>query len=741
MMARSLLFVLLSFFTLAPGKAQQWELTTPIKDRSEITGLVLLDQYNGFATDQVLRCVLATTDGGYTWERRITLPDAPRDVWMWDGQRGIVCTEGLHFYSTTDGFAHVTSVEELTTDMQQLFFADELVGYAVGDAGKIQKTIDGGADWTTQVSGVPNNLFNVQFLDAQEGFLAGGYVLLHTTDGGTNWTPLTLPQDAYVHDVHFDDPLHGIAVGYGGLIIRTADGGVNWTVVPSPNDGYFLDIEVEGDVLIASGEHGVMIRSADGGDTWNEVGGVGLNDHNCTDINATGAGLSGTNGDMYRTTDLGATWALVQDGTAHTVLNKVSFANDTLGVCVGNTAPGGFGNGFLRTTDSGRHWTDLGGGGIGVHLRPDGVGVAGAVHTSDFFTTTQASIHAPEMAIRAVWAFTPSRYIVAGGYVNGGIYYTENGGSTWTHPVSVGLSIFDLYFPTDLVGFACGEGGILYRTIDGGANWTELVSPSNADLYSVFFLDELHGWIPGARTVDGGATWENTTLSSSVRSILFADPDTGYAVSYNSLVLRSVDGGATWATFMNDYPNAQIGDAALVDGALVAVGRFGDMYRAQLNCSSVAVAGPVIAHMGDQLYSSAPEGNQWYLNGSPIDGATGASLTPSVPGTYHVVTTDALGCSSRPSNTIDLLTTGVADHGPVQDPRIVPNPAKDRFSLDGTVPAGGRVDVLDPQGRLVHTTTVNGSSASIEIGALPAGVYLVRCVLDGAPWTGRLVKE
>jgi PKD repeat protein/subtilisin family serine protease len=54
---------------------------------------------------------------------------------------------------------------------------------------------------------------------------------------------------------------------------------------------------------------------------------------------------------------------------------------------------------------------------------------------------------------------------------------------------------------------------------------------------------------------------------------------------------------------------------------------------------------PTIASNGNQLSSSAGQGNQWYLNNTPISGATGQSFSPSASGTYSVQVTNSNGCS------------------------------------------------------------------------------------------------
>jgi hypothetical protein len=58
--------------------------------------------------------------------------------------------------------------------------------------------------------------------------------------------------------------------------------------------------------------------------------------------------------------------------------------------------------------------------------------------------------------------------------------------------------------------------------------------------------------------------------------------------------------------------------------------------------------------------SSSASGNQWYLNGSPIGGATSQSYVAAVAGDYTVVVT-ASGCSSAPSAVTTVTINAIPD--------------------------------------------------------------------------------
>ena len=69
-------------------------------------------------------------------------------------------------------------------------------------------------------------------------------------------------------------------------------------------------------------------------------------------------------------------------------------------------------------------------------------------------------------------------------------------------------------------------------------------------------------------------------------------------------------------------------------------------------------ATPTISQAGLTLTSSSATGNQWYLNGILIPGATGTTYTATANGTYTVVVTTG-GCSSATSAPVVIINVGI----------------------------------------------------------------------------------
>jgi photosystem II stability/assembly factor-like uncharacterized protein len=62
-------------------------------------------------------------------------------------------------------------------------------------------------------------------------------------------------------------------------------------------------------------------------------------------------------------------------------------------------------------------------------------------------------------------------FLGAHGWAAGnGFFHTTDGGGTWTKDNNWG-SIYDLFFIDAQRGWACGNGGVTYRTTNGGLTW------------------------------------------------------------------------------------------------------------------------------------------------------------------------------------------------------------------------------------------------------------------------------
>ncbi len=729
-------------------EAQEWELVTPIKTRSEFTALHMVNDAVGFAVDNPLGAILRTHDGGYHWERMAnSLSNNPIGMHVWDGQRAIVVGESGSVYRTTNAFTTTTgSSNAVYGTFQCVHFVNDTLGWAGTQAGRIYRSTDAGASWTLMQSGLSTNtlVLRIQFLDEQVGYAScsGSSRVIKSVDGGQTWQDISPSMVASFRGMHWYDALTGVCVGSGGRIARTTDGGANWDSIPIATTYTMNDLAVQGNVLVACGAWGRTIRSTDAGLSWTEIQ-MGSTEHGSVSLLPSGEGVMGTDGRIMGSHDLGLSWVVRNEGTRHTRLNKVSFMDADTGVAVGWQTTGGFESGLLRTTNGGRTWNNAGTGGLGVHINASGQGCLGGgsgsfAKTTDGFAT-RTNVSGPNVAIRCTWTFDASTMIVAGGAVFGGIYRTTNGGSSWTQVLNVGnITISDLWFVSELQGYAVGEYGDNYRTMDGGVTWDPL--PPISGSHTVFFLNEQLGWTKQNRTTDGGDTWfPMGGTPQTTMSIFFTDPDTGYAVAYSGQTVRSVDGGETWENFLPEILNASVGDATYVDGYIVIACNNGDIFRAQAACPGSAVV-PEVTQTGGLLCTSTTGTAQWYLNDEPLLEGDAPCVATEAPGFYTVVITDALGCVSAPSAPVQVISTG-ARQAHLVAARIHPNPANDALRITRIDAAPALLTFMDAQGRSVRSERITGSEVILDLTDLASGLYLLRLSQGDGADVIRLIKE
>lgn len=139
-------------------------------------------------------------------------------------------------------------------------------------------------------------------------------------------------------------------------------------------------------------------------------------------------------------------------------------------------------------------------------------------------------------------------------YIGGqSTYKTIDRGLTWQRlsiPISNVVDIFELN--EDNIFFASVQGKV-YKTIDGGDSFIEIPVPYGR-YESVYFIDQLNGWITGSidsegkilQTTDGGMTWTISSQSYDfIGRIKFLDAQIGFFHASEGLY-KTTDGGLNW---------------------------------------------------------------------------------------------------------------------------------------------------------------------------------------------------
>jgi photosystem II stability/assembly factor-like uncharacterized protein len=234
----------------------------------------------GYDTSNTLfQHVLKSSDGGDTWR---VMADNAQAAFALDTSRFWAACGDKLLTSSTGGVLWDT----LTLDMRvdQLYFADSLHGIALrSDDNSCRSTSDGGVSWQDGDTNVylaglsPSRNLGISFPHWRTGWLVSeaspfatdNGMIAHTTTAGKSWANQKIYanyQMPMLYSVTFSDSLHGYAAGPGNLL-HTSNGGKDWSKTYLPISGYSIAGEYR-DGLFVTGWNGQIYCTSDSGSTW-----------------------------------------------------------------------------------------------------------------------------------------------------------------------------------------------------------------------------------------------------------------------------------------------------------------------------------------------------------------------------------------------------------------------------------------------------------------------------------------
>jgi photosystem II stability/assembly factor-like uncharacterized protein len=294
------------------------------------------------------------------------------------------------------------------------------------------------------------------------------------------WEPVNVKEDLQLMSVHFITPDEGWVAGgknelNGGIILHTKDAGANWDVQlgdPQSSDRAYRQLSFLTSTL------GWATQSTQGGDhnllrtndrmTWAPVGTVAQHRTDYRFISAD-VGFYTIDDAIFRTQDGGRRWQPVYrcavkvevNGLTRDVkcdLEKIEFMNASTGYAISREVARGAGFAFVKTTDGGATWS-------ASVILPGEDGKEGALRFSSPSTG----------ALRTI---------------DGKLFYTADGGATWTGAAGKADGKPDIEFADKDIGWTIGYKTMTYTT-NGGKSWTarQINFPANVNAFSLVQRD------------------------------------------------------------------------------------------------------------------------------------------------------------------------------------------------------------------------------------------------------------
>ena len=218
---------------------------------------------------------------------------------------------------------------QIVEDLYDTQFIDANEGWAVGVFGAVYHTTDGGKHWQLQSTPSTQHLYGVSFTDVKNGWAVGrsGEVLA-TSDGGASWVKQQSNTQKHLFDVKFLDPQQGWAIGDWGLVIHTVDGGATWQDRSIGEDQILYAIDfTDHDNGWMVGEFGSIRHTTDAGNTWvKQQVATQKTFFGVTAVSKEKAWAVGIDGLVTRTKDGGTTWEIQQGQSEVASFEQLGFA-------------------------------------------------------------------------------------------------------------------------------------------------------------------------------------------------------------------------------------------------------------------------------------------------------------------------------------------------------------------------------------------------------------------------------
>jgi hypothetical protein len=281
--------------------------------------------------------------------------------------------------------------------------------------------------------------------------------------------------------------------------------------------------------------------------------------------------------------------------------------------------------------------------------------------------------------------------------------------------------------------------GIVTGVAAGYSNIMYTVTTACGSAYTIVTLHDLGPVIPAQSGLTSGNTnicvGGTTTLSNTVSGGTWSVSDADIAsVDPQSGIVTGHSAGAVAVTYTLNTANgiAQVFTPVIVNAAPDAV-------TVASNPGTTVAQGQKVILTASVNNGSPVKAYQWFVNNTPVSGATSATYTSSNFANNDEVACMVLGeCGEQPLTASVVITIDnesvLGTQAGSSDIKVVPNPSKGTFMIKGTTGSAADEEVTytitDVLGQVVYSNKVIALDGVIDqlvqlSSAVPNGMYLL----------------
>jgi len=259
--------------------------------------------------------IFKTTDNGENWSK-ITCLKQPGTFHFINSNIGYVAfvENSLTVNKTINGGSDWTVIESGNYDFEPtcVRFYDEQNGLICG-VNSVIKTSDGGYNWIeVDINPYAHSFIDIEFNNVNEVLICGdsydGTIIMKSYDGGNTFEYFSFNSNLCATDIYLKDS-NTVFITASDAILTSEDGGYSWTGanIYSQNDIYFNSIHFPSmnvGYAVGYGQHETIVKTIDGGETWNVINSGTTSGLTCVHFLDVNTGyVFGENGVVMKTTN------------------------------------------------------------------------------------------------------------------------------------------------------------------------------------------------------------------------------------------------------------------------------------------------------------------------------------------------------------------------------------------------------------------------------------------------------